>query len=563
MNAVVVGSGIAGLTAALYLLRAGHGVRVFEQAPEAGGVTGSLKRDGYTWDLGQLLLEGLAPGEQVGEILAELGITDRIGLVRDQRAYVFPDFRLSKPDDDAGPFWRKRQLKTLFPDESDGIERYYRFYRRVMEVTTLARRAERSRRPASDLEKAHMAARLLPLLRGRHWTADRWLQRFFRSKRLQAVFTSILADFVVRPSEFPGLGVPAVNPEPAFDRELPLQLSRWGHQPSYHYIRGGVGALAAVLRDEILTAGGEIRTSKAIRRIRVQQGRARGVECQDGERADADIVLVSGGARESLVGLTGREHFDAGFLARADALPLMESVFMVHLGVDFDPAAHQREATTYYYGTYDIERGVDEIQRGRYHEGRDGFVLYVPSRHSPEMAPRGHHAVTLYTVAPNVLDAGTWNDRREELADVLLQHAERFVPGLREHTRTRIVLTPDDFQRRTHLTHHAFGGARPVIGTSGLPHVTPVRGLYFIGSQSESGAGVNNVMHGAWRTIRHIRRERRAWRRRRRPDRFSRRPRSVDGASDRARPPPCAPAPAAPGRSPRPPGCTPPERRPG
>jgi all-trans-retinol 13,14-reductase len=508
MNAIVIGSGMAGLTAALYLLRAGHGVRIFEQAPVAGGVTAPLRSGGYTWDLGQLLLEGLGPGEQVGEILAELGIDERIERVRDQRAYVFPDFRLSKPDDYAGPFWRKEELKALFPDESDGIERYYRFYRRMMEVTTLAGLAERSRAPAAGLRKAHMAAKLLPLLPGRGWNAQRWLERFFRSKRLQAVFTSILADFVVRPSEFPGLGLPAVNPEPAFDRDLPLELSRWGRQPSYHYIRGGVGALTAVLRDEILAAGGEILTSKAIRRIRVEGGEARGVECEDGERADGDCVLASGGARESLVRLAGREHFDAGFLAKVDALPLMESAFMVHLGIDFDPTPHRRVATTYYYGTYDIERGVEEIQRGRYHEGRDGFVLYVPSRHSPEMAPPGHHALTLYTVAPNVLDTGTWNERREALADTLLEHAERFVPGIREHTRVRIVLTPEDFRKRTHLAHHAFGGVRPVMGTSGLPHATPIRGLYFIGAQSESGGGVNNVVHGAWRTIRHIRRHR-------------------------------------------------------
>jgi phytoene dehydrogenase-like protein len=419
MNAVIIGSGISGLTAALYLQRAGYDVALYEQGPEAGGVTASLRKDGYSWDLGQLLLEGLGPGEQVGEILADLGIADRLELIRDHRAYVFPDFRVAKP---------------------------------------------------------HM----------------------------QAVFTSILADFVVRPSRFPGLAVPAVNPEPAFDRSAPLALSRWGRQPSYHYIRGGVGALARLMHDEIAKRGGHIHTSRPIDRIVVEQGRAHGVVCADGEHVAADLVLASGGARESLVELAGRKHFDAAFLARVDDLPLMESIFMVHLGIDFDPTPHQPETTCYYYGTYDVEAAVEALGRGRYHEGRDGFVVYVPSRHSPEMAPPGHHAITIYTVAPNVLDQGTWHERKEELTDKLLVEAERFIPGLREHTRVRVVLTPDDWRERTHLVHHSFGGVAPVMDRPGVPHVTPVAGLYFIGAQSESGAGVNNVMQGVWRTIRGI-----------------------------------------------------------
>jgi len=45
------------------------------------------------------------------------------------------------------------------------------------------------------------------------------------------------------------------------------------------------------------------------------------------------------------------------------------------------------------------------------------------------------------------------------------------------------------------------------MGTKGAPHRTPVKGLWFVGAQSESGAGINNVMEGAWRAVRMMRRE--------------------------------------------------------
>ncbi len=131
-------------------------------------------------------------------------------------------------------------------------------------------------------------------------------------------------------------------------------------------------------------------------------------------------------------------------------------------------------------------------------------MIYVPSLHSPELAPPGHHAVTVYTIAPNHLSEGSWSGRREELGDKLLAEAEKVMPGLRERSRVSVVLTPEDFRARTHTQHHSFGGAAPVMGSEGTPHRTPVSGLWFIGAQSQSRGGVANVMTGARTCVRMV-----------------------------------------------------------
>ena len=66
MKAIIIGSGMAGLTAAAYLVRAGHQVTVYEQFSEIGGVTATLRQEGFGWDLGPLVLEGFGPGEPAG-----------------------------------------------------------------------------------------------------------------------------------------------------------------------------------------------------------------------------------------------------------------------------------------------------------------------------------------------------------------------------------------------------------------------------------------------------------------------------------------------------------------
>jgi phytoene dehydrogenase-like protein len=234
-----------------------------------------------------------------------------------------------------------------------------------------------------------------------------------------------------------------------------------------------------------------------VRRVLLEGERARGVELADGECREADLVLLSGGARECFFNLVGREALPDDFAAAVDDVPLMESVFMVHLGVDMDPSPYQNVALNYYYGTYDIEEGAARTRRGEYHEGEDGFLIYIPSFHSPSMAPPGQHAITIYTIAPNKLEGG-WQARRQEMVDKLLHEAEKIIPGLREHARVVESLTPVDFGRLTYqLDHHSFGGHCPVAGKSGAPHRTPFGGLWFIGSQSESGGSVAGVMRGA------------------------------------------------------------------
>ncbi len=501
MKAIVIGSGMAGLTAAAYLVRAGHQVTVYEQFSEIGGVTATLHQGGFGWDLGPLLLEGFGPGEPAGEILAELGLTHRVRLKRDDRGVAFPDFNLWKPAEYAGPYWRRERLKQLFPDESEGLDRYYEFYDQVMDLMVLFRRSEKASGVESLWLKAQLWLAFQQVKAMQDWNAQQVMDRFFHRQELKALYTAILADFVVRPSQFPGLGIPTVNVENAFDQRIPLQLSKAGPRPSWHYIVGGCGQLVSAMADVIRAGGGQIYTSALVRQIVVESGQVTGVVLDSGHREPADLVLASGGARETLFGLIGREHLPADFVARVDNVAFMESVLMVHVGIDFDPTPYQPAALCYYYNTYDVEGGVGRCQSGDYHEGRDGFLIYVPSLHSPELAPPGHYAVTVYTIAPNHIRQGTWTERREELADKLLAEAGRVLPRLRERAKVRVVLTPDDFRARTHQVHHSFGGAAPVIGKEGVPHRTPIRGLWFIGSQSESRGGVSNVMAGARKTI--------------------------------------------------------------
>jgi phytoene dehydrogenase-like protein len=504
MKIAIIGSGMAGLTAGARLSQAGHEVAIFEQFHLVGGVTLPFERDGFRWDMGQLMVEGLGPDEPSGRILAELGVAGSLKLRKEDRGYVFPDFELKKPAEYAGPRWRIERLKELFPGEEKGLERYWQDYVRFTRLMTIGRQLERAGALEKLVLQSRMYAALLPFLPKLSWSAQKLMDSYFSSEKLKCVFVSILADFFTPPSQFQGLGVFMINPETSFDSRIPAELEKSAVQLYQYSVLGGINTLVQALVEKIQDAGGKIFTNCAVARIKILDGRVVGVEDRDGNRFPADVVIATGGAKETFFKLVGEELLPVEFSHKVQDLPLMESVFMIHLGLDYDPSPYLHGPVTYFYGTYDVESGLALARQGIFHAGKDGYVVHVPSLHSPEMAPAGKHAMTIYTICPDRLSEGSWQEHRLEYANKLLDCAEQRIPGLRDRTIVRAIVTPEDFRARILVDHHAFGGLAPLQRAARIPHQTPIGGLWFAGSQSESGGGINSVIAGAYRTATRI-----------------------------------------------------------
>ncbi len=504
MKIAIIGSGMSGLTAGAYLAKAGHAVTIYEQFPTPGGVTATVRQDGFGWDIGPLLMEGFAPGDRGRVILEELGVSEKVPAVHEDRELSMPGFTLRKPEKYEGPYWRRERLKKLFPEESAALDDYYRFSDRMIQLMSLARQAETTRGLVGLVLKLRMALAFQAVKDKVNWNGGQLMDHYFKSPALKTFFLGIVADFGTAPSEFPALGGPSIHLETAFEKRIPAWPGTRSAQTAYTYILGGMQSLVDAVMGVVTVNGGKVLTNAEVRKIVIESGRAKGVELTGGRIEPADLVLASGGMLEVFFDLVGKDHLPEALVKQIEANRMMESVLMVQLGIDFDPTPYQPAALCYYYKTDDLETSVQRLRSGDYHEGKDGFLIYVPSLHSPSLAPAGKYAVTIYTVAPDTLSVGDWSSRKDELADKLVAEAEAHIPGLAAHTLTRLVLTPEDFRRRTHQKHHSFGGVPPVIGNKPPAHKTPIDGLWFIGAQSESTGGVMNVMTGAQKVAKRI-----------------------------------------------------------
>ena len=74
--------------------------------------------------------------------------------------------------------------------------------------------------------KLKMLLKFLKVKKFADWSAAQITDYFFKEQKLKAIFLGILADLVVRPSQFFGLGVPGFNVETAFDKRIPLKINQ-------------------------------------------------------------------------------------------------------------------------------------------------------------------------------------------------------------------------------------------------------------------------------------------------------------------------------------------------
>ena len=138
--------------------------------------------------------------------------------------------------------------------------------------------------------------------------------------------------------------------------------------------------------------------------------------------------------------------------------------------------------------------------------------LVIPSTLDDTLAPPGQHVASLFCqhVAPKLPDGSSWDDRRDEVADLMIATVDRYAPNFRHAVLGRQILTPLDLERDFGLIggdifHGALDlgqmfSARPILGHA--DYRGPIPGLYMCGSGTHPGGGVTGAPgHNAAREI--------------------------------------------------------------
>ena len=510
-DAVVVGGGHNGLTAAAYLARAGLTTLVLERRDIVGGCC---------------VTEEIAPGCRVSttsyiasmlrpEVISDLRLAE-YGL---RMVPCDPTIQVPFLDGHVVPWWADRErakaeFKKIsakdaetFVQVDDRLKKLARYLqpffmepppevdtRSMRGWTDLFRVGKKFRGISSD-----EISQLISFLTG---SLGEFLDHNYESEKMKTMF---LANNVYGKHGGP------YQPGTAIGLLFHL-LSGGEHelQGFYGHVLGGMGAITQALAASGRQLGVEIRTSVPVAHIDVRNGRARGVVLEDGTEIRARIVLSNADPKRTFLKMVAASELPNEFLHSIRGIKMEGPCAKLNLVLDAEPrftgtspnaTALERTFYTLVPSLAFAERCYDIAKFGDIPE--ELWVdCVVSSNADPSLAPAGKHILTCFVqYVPYHLREGNWDENRELLGDRVVKRIAEYAPNVPNAIVARQVLTPLDLERTYGLTEgNIFHGdlrleqlffMRPVPGWS--QYRTPVDGLYLCGAGAHPGGGVTGA----------------------------------------------------------------------
>jgi phytoene dehydrogenase-like protein len=275
--------------------------------------------------------------------------------------------------------------------------------------------------------------------------------------------------------------------------------------------RGGMGALTWAMAAAAQEAGAEIRTGTDVEKILVKNGSAVGVLLQGGQEIAAKRVVSGADPQRTFLRLLDPGDLLPSFAAKIQNYRSKGTVAKLNLALGGLPtftALRDFKSTAELAGRIHIGPGIDYLERAfdssKYGEfSRAPFLeISIPSILDDSLAPAGKHVMSIHMqFAPYRLKSGDWRQRRDALADSIVNTLAEYAPDLPEKIVARQILTPADLEDTYGLTGgHPYHGElaldqlftmRPLLGWA--RYRTPVKRLYLCGSGTHPGNGVTGI----------------------------------------------------------------------
>jgi phytoene dehydrogenase-like protein len=508
-DTIVVGGGMAGLTATAYLAQAGQRVLLIEKNSELGGLVNTFSRDGFVFDAGVRALESagiiipmlkdLKIQLDVVKSPVSLGIEDQILHLDGSNSLTgYSDF-----------------LKHIYPDSKDEIDQLLKTIRKVMKHMEILYGIENPVFKDLKRDPAYIFRKLLP-----------WLPRFLftigKINRMQYPVEEYLQTFVSNASLRDIISQHFFTNTPAF-----FALSYFSLYLDYIYPKGGVGKLAEAMRDKILALGAQIKTDTLITQLSVTKKTVMD-EAKTHYRYKnlvwaADLKTLYKIADLPMLPPAQNARYE---LTKAKVLKARggQSVFTIFVQVQEELASFASIAHGHFFYT-PSRQGLGEIHRRKLKKllanfdeitkpelcfwldqfiSQNTFEISIPGLKDESTVPPGKTGLIIsflaeYELFKKVQDAGWLEEFTHEIEErVLRVLADTVYPMLKDKVIAHFSFSPINIKNRIASSEGAivgweFGKDMPVINK--IQHanravLTPFPSIYQAGQWAYSPAGV-------------------------------------------------------------------------
>jgi phytoene dehydrogenase-like protein len=511
-DVVIIGAGHNGLTCAAYLAMAGLRVKVVERRKLVGGAAVTEEFcPGFRNSVAAYTVSLLNP-----EIISDLKLADHGLRIVERRTQNF----LPAPDGSyllTGEGRTLTSITKLSAHDADAIEGFSRELEAIADVlrefvlrappnlvegfgASAIRESFNALGTAGILRKLSLEQKrdLLDLFTR---SAGDMLDERFENDLVKALFGF---DAIVGNYASPyAAGSAYVMLHHAFG-EVNGKKGVWGHAI------GGMGAITQAMARAAREHGAEIETETGVREVIVERDRAVGVILDNGATIRAKYVASSVNPKLLYTRLVPAQALPSEFLARIERWRNGSGTFRMNVALSALPSFTALPGNGDHL-TAGIILGpslayMDRAwQDARAHGwSREPVVeLLIPSTLDDSLAPTGQHVASLFCqhAAPQLPDGKSWDEHREEVADLMIATVDEYAPGFSASVIGRQILSPLDLERQFGLlggdifhgalTLNQLFSARPMLGHA--DYRGPVSGLYHCGSGAHPGGGVTGA----------------------------------------------------------------------
>jgi phytoene dehydrogenase-like protein len=517
-DAVIIGGGHNGLVCAYYLARAGKSVRVLERRPIVGGAAVTEEfHPGFRNSVASYTVSLLQP-----KVIADMRLAERGLRIVERPISNF----LPQPDGGylklgGGLERTQAEFRRFSKHDADALPGYYEALDTVADVLrdlalksppnmgeglhTLISAARQGR----GLAKLSLSQQrdVLDLFTK---SARTFLDSWFESEAVKAAFgfDAVVGNFAS--PDTPGSAYVLLH---HVFGEVNGKKGAWGHAI------GGMGAITQAMRAACEEAGVEITLEAPVARVLVDNGRAVGVKLEGGAEVMGGAVVSNVGPRLLYDHLIASEDLEPEFRRRVKGFKVGSGTFRMNVALSELPRfACLPEPGEHHQSGIIIAPTLDYMDRAYIDAKLTGMArepiveMLIPSTVDDSLAPPGQHVASLFCqqFAPELPDGRSWDDAREQAADLIIDTVERWAPGFKASVIARQIHSPLDLERKFGLTGgdimhgnmslDQLWSARPFLGNGA--YRGPLKGLYLCGAGTHPGGGVTGAPgHNAAREI--------------------------------------------------------------
>ena len=511
-DVVIIGAGHNGLVCAFYLARAGMKVTVLERRGVVGGAAVTEEfHPGFRNSVASYTVSLLNP-----KIIADMDLAGNGLRVVERRLQNFLPLNDREYLETGGE--RTKQSVAKFSNKD--AEMLGSYNDRLGEIADLVRGLMLATPPnvteggwlgaipellkaagqGSPFAKLSMPARrdLLALFAQ---SAGDYLDGWFESAPIKAAygFDGVVGNYA---SPFtPGSGYVLLHHVLG---EVNGKKGAWGHAI------GGMGAITQAMAKACAAHGVDIRTDAPVKEVIVEGGRAVGVATEKGDVFRAKMIASNLNPKLLFLKLVDKGVLPNDFRERIEHYRCGSGTFRMNVALSELPKfSCKPEDGDHMTAGIIIAPSLDYMDRAYITAREKGWStepiveVLIPSTLDDSLAPKGAHVASMFCqqVAPELPGGRSWDDAREEVADLMIATVDKMAPGFKASVVGRQILTPLDLERTFGLVggdimHGVLSldqlySARPVLGHGN--YRSPVPGLYMCGSGTHPGGGVSGA----------------------------------------------------------------------